>query len=123
MRHKEYLEIIGDAMEDAHNERDEAWADSPEVRLSDSDLDDWAKIWGERDCPILGSSRTYVASDGSEWYISRENPPIPTREFDWAYVSKEYDGAPDSHDERSGFAASKEDCIKMIEEWIYQNDN
>lgn len=51
------------------------------------------------------------------WTIQRINPPIPARcGMDWQYVHRDYDGAPDSNDNRCGNAASLFACIEEIKD-------
>lgn len=48
------------------------------------------------------------------WTIRFDPPPIPHRCFDWQYVHDDYDGAPDSRDNRHGECASFEACLGEI---------
>lgn len=59
--------------------------------------------------------RLYVASDGSLWHIMYDKPPVPTRNWDWAWTAYDYNG-PD--DDRHGDAASPEACVAAIEEYV-----
>ena len=63
---------------------------------------------------------TYTASDGSKWKVLEVTPPIPSREFDWAYVADDYDGATDAKDPRCGYVATREAAIAEIEEYILE---
>jgi len=67
MRHKEYLEIIGDAMEDCNEEREreECLADAPIVELTDADLDDWYSQWEKRD--IADDQKRYALNVRTSW--------------------------------------------------------
>jgi hypothetical protein len=47
--------------------------------------------------------------------ITFDPPPIPDRRFDWHFAHEQFDGAPDSGDNRSGHAASLADCIREID--------
>ena len=50
------------------------------------------------------------------WTIYFDPPPIPTRECDWHYVHKDFDGAPDANDNRCGSAASFAACLNECDE-------
>lgn len=60
----------------------------------------------------------HEASDGSLWHITNTRPPVPNRNFDWEWVSDDYDGAPDAYDDRHGYEASEQACKNSIEDWI-----
>ena len=49
------------------------------------------------------------------WWIKHEPKPIPSREFDWHYWHDDYDGAPDSGDDRCGAASSLAAAILAIQ--------
>ena len=49
-----------------------------------------------------------------KWTIYLDRTPLPLRQFDWAFVHDDYDGAPDGNDNRCGRAASPEACIEAI---------
>lgn len=51
-----------------------------------------------------------------DWTIRFDPPPIPVRNCDWAFVHEDFDGAPDSNDNRCGYGESPEDCIERIYE-------
>ena len=57
----------------------------------------------------------YIASDGSRWSIRNVSPPVPTRAFDWEWVSEDYDGAIDAYDDRSGNTSTREKAIEEVE--------
>ncbi len=46
--------------------------------------------------------------------------PIPDRSHDWSWVHDEYDGAPDSGDDRCGTAASLEAAKRAIDEQLHE---
>lgn len=48
--------------------------------------------------------------------ITYHPKPIPTRDHDFEFVHDDYDGAPDSHDHRSGTAGNPEDAKRMIDD-------
>jgi hypothetical protein len=56
------------------------------------------------DLATYGDWRIYVASYS------------PAARFDWEFVHKDYDGAPDGNDNRCGRGASFQDCIDQIDE-------
>ena len=60
----------------------------------------------------------HEASDGSKWHIEHNPVPVPTRSCDWQYSHEDYDGAPDSGDDRCGFADSEQDAKDQIEEYL-----
>lgn len=41
------------------------------------------------------------------------------RDFAFAFLHDDYDGAPDAHDNRHGFGTSVEDCRRRIDEDFY----
>jgi len=47
--------------------------------------------------------------------ITYDPPPIPTRDHDWHYCHDDYDGAPDSNDNRWGHACSLEEAKREID--------
>lgn len=49
--------------------------------------------------------------------ITYDPPPIPTRAYDWQWMSDDYDGAPDSTDDRAGRSASLEEAKADIDRW------
>lgn len=49
-----------------------------------------------------------------DWRIDFDPPPIPSRNCDWQFQHKDYDGAEDSDDPRAGHGASLKDCIDQI---------
>jgi hypothetical protein len=60
----------------------------------------------------------YTARDGSRWNVEPVFPPVPTTAYDWCASHVEYDGAPDAHDRRSVYAATREDVCAKVEEFI-----
>jgi len=50
--------------------------------------------------------------------ITFDPPPIPTRAYDWQWMSDDYDGAPDSTDTRAGRSASLEEAKADIDQWF-----
>lgn len=56
------------------------------------------------------------------WYIYYDPPPIPTRNCDWHYVHRDFDGAPDANDNRCGHAASEASAMDEIDAWIEENE-
>ena len=62
--------------------------------------------------------RAYTASDGSRWHVRCESPPIPTRSHDWSAVHDDYDGAPDAHDDRHVYGATREAVIEAVERYL-----
>ena len=53
-----------------------------------------------------------------DYEIYYEKKPIPTTIFDYSFVHKDYDGAPDSGDRRWGFGDSVESCKEWIDDMI-----
>lgn len=49
--------------------------------------------------------------------ITYDPPPIPTRAYDWQWMHDDYDGAPDSVDDRAGRSASLEAAKADVDEW------
>lgn len=49
------------------------------------------------------------------WTITYDPKPIPTRKFDYNFRHDDYDGAPDSFDNRAGTAASIEEAKQEID--------
>ena len=60
----------------------------------------------------------YWASDGSIWHLEAICPPIPVRGFDWSAVHEEYDGAPDAHDDRHVYGATRAEAIEAVEVYV-----
>jgi len=62
--------------------------------------------------PVFGN-------DGVVYYrgyrIVKDPPPIPVRDFDWQFAHVDFDGAPDSGDNRCGEAVSLSAAIAEIE--------
>ncbi len=50
--------------------------------------------------------------------ITHSLKPIPTSAFDFNFAHEDYDGAPDSHDVRSGNAGSIVEAKELIDEII-----
>ncbi len=50
-----------------------------------------------------------------KWTIDFGPKPIPTRKFDYSFWHDDYDGAPDSFDNRAGTAASVEEAKAEID--------
>lgn len=50
------------------------------------------------------------------YYIFFEPVPVPSKKFDYQFVHKDFDGAPDSGDSRYGAAPSVQECIDKIDE-------
>lgn len=50
------------------------------------------------------------------WEISYDPPPIPSRNFDWQFSHKDFDGAPDACDNRYGAAASLLEAMTEIDD-------
>jgi hypothetical protein len=48
------------------------------------------------------------------WLIEYDPKPIPDRSHDYNYAHEDYDGAPDSEDDRCGCSGSVEECIEEI---------
>lgn len=55
--------------------------------------------------------------------ITYDPPPIPTRSYDWQWMSDDYDGAPDSTDTRAGRSASLDEAKADIDEWWADYEN
>lgn len=55
--------------------------------------------------------------------ITYDPPPIPTRSYDWQWMSDDYDGAPDSTDTRAGRSASLDEARADIDEWWADYEN
>lgn len=64
--------------------------------------------------------KNYKASDGSDWTIENTSPPIPTRVYDWEWVSTEYDGPGDN---RHGNVATEALAIEAIEELVSERED
>ena len=47
-----------------------------------------------------------------DWWIEYDPPPIPSRQCDWAFSHKDYDGP---QDQRFGFAPSLEAAMVEID--------
>lgn len=52
------------------------------------------------------------------WY---DPPPIPPRDMDWHFISRNYDGAPDAPGGQYGHGDSAADCARQIDEY-YEAD-
>lgn len=63
-----------------------------------------------------GLSETY-----RNWHIHYDPPPIPTRNCDWHFAHDDFDGAPDTNDNRCGHAESLEAAKAEIDAWIEDN--
>ncbi len=55
--------------------------------------------------------------------ITYDPPPIPTRDYDWQWMSDDYDGAPDSTDDRAGRSASLDAAKADIDAWHEEYEN
>lgn len=55
--------------------------------------------------------------------ITYDPPPIPVRDYDWQWMSDDYDGAPDSTDDRAGRSASLEAAKADIDAWHDDHEN
>lgn len=53
-----------------------------------------------------------------DYDITYDLKPIPTSAFDFNFAHEDFDGAPDSHDVRSGNAGSLKEAREMIDEII-----
>lgn len=51
------------------------------------------------------------------WHIMPANWTRPHPSVDWDWWHDDYDGAPDSGDNRCGSAADRDACIAEIHEW------
>ena len=51
------------------------------------------------------------------WSIQYWCKPIPIRDWDWDAVHQDYDGAPDSGDDRAFATHSLEDAKLQIDNW------
>ena len=60
----------------------------------------------------------YRASDASIWHLQAVCPPVPFRGFDWSAVHDEYDGAPDAHDGRAVYGATRDEAIAEVERYL-----
>jgi hypothetical protein len=56
-----------------------------------------------------------------DWKISHNPKPIPSRAHDWDFVHDDYDGAPDSNDNRCGSARDVKECVREI--WMIENED
>jgi hypothetical protein len=66
---------------------------------------------------ILCTDRPMSNADRlAEWRIAYNPKPIPSRNYDWDFSHIDYDGAPDSGDNRRGTASSPADAIRQIHE-------
>lgn len=45
-----------------------------------------------------------------------------SKDTDWQWVHKDYDGAEDARDDRCGYGSSIEDCKLQIDEWWEEQD-
>lgn len=54
--------------------------------------------------------------------IRFDNPPIPVRTMDWCGVHDDYDGAPDSNDNRVFYGATAEEVKAEIDEWYLEQE-
>ena len=52
------------------------------------------------------------------WVIKYDPPPVPFRNCDWAFVHRDFDGAPDAGDHRYGHAASVVEAKAAIDSLI-----
>lgn len=55
--------------------------------------------------------------------IYHDPKPIPDRRHDWEYAHEDYDGAPDSNDDRHGTAASLEAAKAAIDSMLEVEDD
>lgn len=55
------------------------------------------------------------------WRIYYEPPPIPTRNCDWHWYHRDFDGAPDGRDSRCGSCASFADALNECDAWEDEN--
>lgn len=60
--------------------------------------------------------RLGVAVKYGDWSITYDPPPIPLRMYDYSFVHKNYDGAPDAYDDRCGQAGSYDEAKRLINE-------
>jgi hypothetical protein len=91
------------------------WKEEDEMISSDAN----AKVADAGATPEQPSAGIYKALPSSKiahgnWWIEYDPPPIPLRQFDWAYWHNEYDGPEDS---RHGHAASLEAAKAEIDAW------
>lgn len=49
--------------------------------------------------------------------IYYDPPPVPTRIWDWHFIHRDFDGAPDAFDHRIGAGDSAADCARQIDEF------
>lgn len=73
--------------------------------------------------PFAPSPRRHAIEQGKHgvtiygpWRIYFDPPPIPTRNCDWHWVHDDFDGAPDSGDNRCGSCASFADALSECDE-------
>ena len=55
--------------------------------------------------------------------ITYDPPPITTRAYDWQWMSDDYDGAPDSTDDRAGRSASLAEAKADVDQWWDDYEN
>lgn len=79
---------------------------------------------GDWDCPtevggemVCESCMCEFPEDWEDYIITFDQPPIPTKQFDWRAVHKDYDGAPDSNDYRAFTAPNVFDLVDQILEF------
>lgn len=103
-------------------------AHGPAIRRTDPYVTSWMLAYGEEARRVDGMMR--IAQDAIEaakqetgvryrgaWHIYFEPKPIPAScGVDWTFVHDGFDGAPDAHDNRCGYAASVEAAIAQIDE-------
>ena len=56
-----------------------------------------------------------LSSEYRGYEITYDPPPIPSRDCDWSYVHKDYDGTEDANDNRAGHARSWDACLDEID--------
>ena len=57
-----------------------------------------------------------------DFRIDYDPKPIPDRRFDWQAVHKDYDGAPDAHDNRYFYAETEKELLVQLDDWYGASD-
>lgn len=60
---------------------------------------------------------THISSDGSEWNVWHDCPPIPAQSFDWNGTHVDYDG---DGDHRQFYGKTREELIKKIDAFVWE---
>jgi len=66
--------------------------------------------------PLSNDDRSDLWKLRRDWVIQYDPKPIPDRRHDFSFHHVDFDGAPDSGDNRCGTASSAADAIQQIQE-------